>query len=230
MRRNAKKAAMAIALALAIAAGTAGIAASYAARAPVTGTIGAGRVEIDLVALPGPDSGPLATGGSAECAVRVDNLGADCWVRVRVGHAVSGGAVGEVSWLGGEECPSPGWARAADGWWYLTEPLPAGASAPFASALSLPFFEQVRAGGGWEWEPVRGEPDPAKWSEPSPDPGDDAALRAYSGAEGSRLVETVEAEAVQAAHFEPDFSEARPWGDVEAEAGTEASLGEEEEL
>lgn len=108
------------------------------------------------------------------------------------------------------------WSAPQDGYWYLTVPLPAGESIGFTELVTLPVFEQVSGPDGYAWGPLSGQEDPVLWTTPSPDPGDDPSLMAYSTGEGAALRSTITVEALQAEAVSPDFASESPWGGVTA--------------
>lgn len=203
-----------------------GVSASYGGQASVGGVLRTGGVSV-CASWNGPTDAPaLSTGGSVPVSALVGNAGDSAWVRAKVLYEVEDAPFGAASWEGGERTADTSWLLAPDGWWYLTCPLGAGEEASFSAELPLPAFEQVRSGSGWEWVPALSGTDPDKWSEPSPDPDDDQALRALEDAEGARLRCRVTFEAVQERNFDPDFYGDHPWGGVEADAkGTAEGSG-----
>lgn len=206
-----------LAAGLALLVSTSGAVAAVSAQAVAHGRVETGGVGVSLEAL-SPGAGSLVTGQRAANDVAVTATGGECWIRVKSETTALGAPFGDVTWGNSPEGLSDEWVCAADGWWYLTQPLPAGAAVTWPGSVECPVFEQkLCEDGPWHWVPASQPLDPVKWAMPSPDPADDPTLRAYEEAAGAELRVRVTAEAVQRAAFEPDFGADDPWAGVQAE-------------
>lgn len=208
---------LALAISCALCAG--GVGAFVSHQTHVLNSVRTGTVDVAIVdAGHGLDAAPLVTNQSVSHPVTLKATGDECWLRVGVTRSVEGAPFGECSWRAGaaDAALGEGWVLAQDGYWYLTVPLPAGESIGFTELVTLPVFEQVSGPDGYAWGPLSGQEDPVLWTTPSPDPGDDPSLMAYSTGEGAALRSTITVEALQAEAVSPDFASESPWGGVTA--------------
>ncbi len=214
-----------LAAGLALLIATSGAVAAVSAQVVAHGRVETGGVDVSLAAL-SPGAGSLVTGQRAANDVAVTATGGECWIRLKSETSALGAPFGDVTWDSSPEGLSEEWVCAADGWWHLTRPLSAGEAVTWPGSVECPVFEQEPREGGWAWVPASRPLDPTKWADPSPDPSDDPALRAYEEASGAELRVRVTAEAVQRAAFEPDFGADDPWVGVQAEPAMHTYEGE----
>jgi len=206
-----KALAAAVAMLLLAAACAGATSAAPAAKSSIGGTVRTGSVAISAGWSGAEAAAPLSPGSSVPLSATVSCNGDGCWIRARIDYEVQGAPFGAAFWTGGENRAAPEWELGADGWWYLSDPLPTGGTAEFSAEIEVPAFDQVQRGDEWIWVPAWDEAEAEKRRRPSPDPSDAASLSAREDALGAILRCTVTFEAVQERNFRPDPASPDPW-------------------